>query len=374
VGRDARPYAYRPSLEFKTTSYGGYGYGFWGPNRNLRPEFAKSWEFGTELSFLNDRMGLDATYYSKRTFDQIVQNIRGSYGTGFILLNLNGAETKNAGLELTLRAVPITQPDFEWDVFLNFDKARGRTLKLPNELPESYNSDTWVYGNVRNGTQPGLSTRSLTGTFYLRNNQGEVLIDPTTGLPLRSSAFIDGGYDRQPDFQLGITNGFRYKNAALNFLLDFRRGGDILNATQHFLTARGLSPRTLDRWEPRVVKGVLRDGKENTANPTRNNIVVIPALQTNYYVAMSEELFIEQDINWLRLRDVTLSYQLPKRILPNANVFLTATDLFLLTNYSGLDPIASATTPATGGSGSQGIDYGGFPIPRAINFGTRVRF
>jgi TonB-linked SusC/RagA family outer membrane protein len=374
VGRDARPYSYRPALEYKVTSYGGYGYGFWGPNRNLRPEFVKSWEFGGEFSFLNDRLGLDATYYSKQTFDQIVQNIRGSYGTGFVLFNLNGAQTKNAGLELTLRGIPIIKSDFEWDVLANFDKAKGRTLKLPNALPESYNSDTWLYGNVRNGTMPGLSTRSLTGNFYVRNRQGQVLIDPTTGLPIRDGNFIDGGYDRQPDFMVGLTNSFRYRDLSLNFLVDFRRGGDILNATQHYLTARGLTPQTLDRWEPRVVEGVLRDGKENSATPTPNNIVVVPALNTAYYTGMSEELFIEKDINWLRLRDITLNYQLPKRILPNASVFMTATDLFLITNYSGLDPIGSATTVATGGSGGAGIDYGGFPIPRGLSFGTKVRF
>ena len=374
VGRDAKPYSYRPALEYKVTSYGGYGYGFWGPNKALKPEFAKSFEVGSDLTFLGDRLGIDATYYSKKTYDQIVQNIRGSYGSGFILFNLNGAYTKNAGLELTVHGIPVVRGDFTWDVVANFDKSKGKTLALPNALPESYNSDTWLYGNVRNGTMPGLSTRSLTGTFYLRNKDGKLLIDPTTGLPLRSTDFIDRGYDRQPDFTVGLSNGFRYKAMSLNFLVDFRRGGDILNATQHYLTARGLTPRTLDRWEPRVVDGVLRDGRENSANPTPNNIVIVPALNTAYYTAISEELFIEQDINWVRLRDITLNYQLPVRILPNASVFVTATDLFLLTNYSGLDPIGSATTVATGGSGSAGIDYGGFPIPRGISFGTKVRF
>ena len=371
MGRDAKPYSYRSALEFKTTSYGGYGYSFWGPNLKLKPEFAKSWEFGTELGWLQDRLGLDATYYSKRTFDQIVQNVRGSYGTGFILFNLNGASTKNAGVELTLRGTPVRRA-VSWDIVANFDKSRGKTLQLPNALPESYNSDSWLYGNVRNGTMPGLSTRSLTGQFYLRNNKGKILIDPTTGLPLRNANFVDGGFDRQPDWMLGLSNSFSYKNASLSFLLDFRRGGDILNATQHFLAVRGLSVSTLDRWTPRVVDGVLRDGKENSANPTPNNIVVIPALNTSYYTDMSEELFIEQDINWLRLRDITLSYALPKRILPNGSVFLTATDLFLVTNYSGLDPLGSGTTVATGGSGSAGIDFGGFPMPRTINFGIRT--
>ena len=81
----------------------------------------------------------------------------------------------------------------------------------------------------------------------------------------------------------------------------------MFNATEQFLTARGLSMRTLDRETPRVIDGVLRDGKENTATPTQNNIVVIPAVQTSYYTAISEELFIEKNINWVRLRDVTLN-------------------------------------------------------------------
>jgi hypothetical protein len=158
--------------------------------------------------------------------------------------------------------------------------------------------------------------------------------------------------------------------------MDIRKGGDVFNATEHWLTARGLSERTLDRWEPRVVKGVLRDGNENSANPTPNTIVVIPALNNSYYLGMSEELFIEKDINWLRMRDVTLSYALPSNLwgTRSASVFVTATELFLLTNYSGSDPIVNGNTAATGGSGGIGIDYGNFPMPIGLNFGVRVGF
>ncbi|HEY0970768.1 MAG TPA: SusC/RagA family TonB-linked outer membrane protein [Gemmatimonadales bacterium] len=373
VGKDARPYAYRPALEYKSTSYGGYGYGFWGPNLNLRPEFAKSYEFGTELTFLDNRLGVDATYYRKETDDQIVENIRGSYGTGFVLFNLNGASTRNSGIELTVRGTPVVTDKVSWDILVNFDRSRGKVLTLPNELPESYNSDTWLYGNIRNGTAPGLSTRSLTGRFYLRNDDGELLIDPTTGLPIQSGSFIDAGYDRQPDWTMGITNTVNYGPVQLSFLWDIRRGGDIFNGTEHYLTQRGLSTRTLDRNEPRVVDGVLRDGKENTDNPTRNNIVVVPAVQNNYYLAMSEEIFIEKDINWLRLRDVTVTYQLPPRF-GRTSVYVTGTDLLLFTNYSGLDPVVNGNTAAVGGSGAVGVDYGNFPIPRGLNVGIRTSF
>ncbi|HEY0995488.1 MAG TPA: SusC/RagA family TonB-linked outer membrane protein [Gemmatimonadaceae bacterium] len=373
VGKDASPYAYRPSLEYKTTSYGGYGYGFWGPNVNLAPEFAHSYEIGTELGILQDRLTLDATIYRKETEDQIVNNIRGSYATGFILFNLNGASTRAEGLELVLNAAAVRRNNFTWTVTANFDKSRAKVLALPFELPESYNSDTWLYGNIRNGTAPGLSTRSITGTFYMRNNKGELLIDPTSGLPVRNSTFVDAGYDRQPAWTMGLTNSFTYGKVRLSMLWDIRRGGDIMNATEHYLTTRGLSTRTLDRETPRVISGVLRDGLENTDHPTRNSIVITPASAPGYYTAMSEELFIEKDINWLRLRDITLNYTLPERF-GRTSLFVTGTDLLLFTNYSGLDPIVNGNTAAVGGSGAVGIDFGNFPIPRGLNFGVKTAF
>src|SRR4051812_23847573 len=377
VGKDARPYAYRPALQYKTTSYGGYGYDFWGPNLALKPEFKRSREFGAELSFLNDRLGLDATFYRSQTLDQIVNDIRGSYGTGFVLFNLNGAATRNKGTEITLRGTPVqTTSGFTWDFIANYAKERGIVVSLPHALPESYVSDTWLYGNVRNGTMPGLSTMSLTGLFYLRNNNGDLLIDPTSGLPIRSTTFIDHGYDRQPKYTVGLTNTLRKNNLTLDFLIDIRRGGDIFNATEHYLTARGLSSETLDRDTPRVIQGVLRDGKENSANPTVNNIVIVPSSQTDYYRLMSEELFIQKNINWVRLRDIQVSYMLPKGFFGarNSSVFVKGTELGLWTNYKGLDPIVNGNSAAVGGSGGVGIDFGNVPIPRGVNFGVRMGF
>ena len=297
-----------------------------------------------------------------------------SYATGFILFNLNGAETRNTGLELTVRGTPVERDAFSWDFQANFTRARGKVLSLPHALPESYVSDTWLYGNVRNGTAPGLSTMSLTGLFYLRNKNGDILIDPSNGLPLRSTTFIDGGYDRQPNYTVGLTNTFRHNRISLDFLLDFRRGGDVFDATQHYLTTKGLTTSTLNRNDPLVVPGVLKDGKQDTANPTVNSIVIVPAVQTAYYTNMSEELFIQKNINWVRLRDIQVSYTLRPGFLgtKNASVFVKGTDLFLITNYRGLDPIVNGNSAAVGGSGGTGIDFGNFPMPRGVNFGFRM--
>jgi hypothetical protein len=110
-----------------------------------------------------------------------------------------------------------------------------------------------------------------------------------------------------------------------------------------------------------------------------NNIVIVPSVNTAYYTAMSEELFIEKNINWFRVRDVKVGYQLSGRLLNtlrarDASFWVSASDILLRTNYSGLDPIVNGNTAAVGGSGAAGIDFGNFPMPRGINFGLKIGY
>ncbi|WP_315815494.1 hypothetical protein [Paraflavitalea speifideaquila] len=102
-----------------------------------------------------------------------------------------------------------------------------------------------------------------------------MLIDPATGYPINQNTF-ENIANRQPDFKLGIINNFSWKGFNLNFNIDIRKGGDVFNANEMYLYTTGLSKRTLDREQPRVIKGVLKDGLENTANPSPNTIAVIP--------------------------------------------------------------------------------------------------
>lgn len=125
----------------------------------------------------------------------------------------------------------------------------------------------------------------------------------------------------------------------------------------------------------------MRDGLENTANPTKNNIVITPYLTTSYYSNYYNTLdFLEKDINWVRLKDVTLSYNLPKtlfeksKVFKSANVFFTGTDLLLISNYKGVDPAVNGLSAATGGLGGTGIDYGSVGLPRGYNFGFKLGF
>ena len=209
-----------------------------------------------------------------------------------------------------------------------------------------------------------------------------MIISATSGLPLLIADYTPVG-DRQSDYNFSIINSVSFlKNFNIQFNLDFRRGGDIYNGTEEFLYTRGLSKRTLDRETPRIIKGVLNDGLQNTTNPTPNNISFTPLFRSDYYSGgtISED-FIENDIHWIRLRDVSLTYNLPtkfikkQKVIKNASFTFTGTDLFIITNYSGADPAANANnTSSRGGVGGVGMDLGNLATPRGLNFAFKVNF
>jgi len=143
------------------------------------------------------------------------------------------------------------------------------------------------------------------------------------------------------------------------------------------LTFAGRRKLTADRYKPRVVDGVLNDGLQNSATPTINTIVVIPAFNESYYLTMPEASFIERDVHWFRMRDISLSYTFSKNFIKgisNLGAFVTCNDLFLLTNYSGADPAVNGNTAGGRGVGGFGFDYGTLPSPISVNFGIRAAF
>ncbi len=384
VGKDANPYATNPALEAQGLTGGGFAYGFTAPNPLLRPEKVTSKEVGMELQFFNNRLSFDAAYYKSKSIDQIINALRISYGTGFILKNINGGELQNWGTELLLRGTPVQGKNFTWDASVNYTRTKSELTKLPVGVTEYYNSDTWLFGNVRNGARLGGSLTSLTALQqYQYNNKGQLLISPTLGLPLTTSftSWPVAG-DRNPDFKMGISNSFTYKRFNLNFLFDIKKGGDVFNATGLFLYNLGLHPKSIANRESTLIfDGVLKDGLENTSNPTKNNITVIPYLNNTFYSSsVIDQEFIERDVNWVRLRDITLNYQVPTnwlaahRLFRAASIGVTATDLFMWTNYTGGDPGVNGTTVATGGSGSMGIDFGNLPIPKTYNLKVSIGF
>jgi TonB-linked SusC/RagA family outer membrane protein len=382
TAKDILPYGSQSWYTNATGQGQGYGwvYDFYNNNPLIKPERQKTFEVGTELRFLDNRIGIDAAYYDTRNIGQIVRLVRLSYATGFVLNTSNIADTKNTGVEISLNVQPVKNNNFTWTTIFNFSKTQNKITSLPNNIPEFYNSDTWL-ANFRAGLTRNGTITQITGTDYLRNNKGQIMIDPASGFPLTNPDYVKIG-ERNPDFLLGIVNNFSFKRRFnLSFLLDIRKGGDILNGNEIWMVQNGLSKRTLDRETPRIIPGILKDGLENTANPTVNTISIVPMYQSLFYTANTlASDYVEHNVNWLRLRDITLRYSFGQsmlrrlRVFSSADVFVTGTDLFLITNYSGVDPTAAGNSAATSGAGSFGIDYGSLSTPRGINFGIRVQF
>ena len=380
------PYVTASRFGPQTTTGGGFALGAFGGNNLLTPEFSYNTEIGTEMKFFNDKVGLDISYYNVRSESQIVAP-RLSYGTGTPLKYLNGGTVRNQGIDITLTATPIKRKNFSWDVTVNFDKNRNEILDMPADLPIFYISDYDLLpiAGVKAFYTKGSSLYKLGveasgATSFLRNNMGQLIINPTSGLPVRDTLPTALG-DRLPDFRMGLVQKFKYKNFSLSLNFDIRKGGDVFNGNELILSTQGLSKRTLDRDVPRVIQGVLNDQFVNSPTPTPNTISVTPAYQNGYYNNIYNiEDYVEKNISWIRLRDVTLSYNLTsflkskQKFVKGGSVFVTATDVFMITNYTGADPNVSGLNASVGGAGAIGYDYGALALPLGINAGIKVNF
>ncbi len=210
---------------FASSNIPAYSYGFDNNNPDLKPERQNTYEVGTELKMLDNRLSIDAAYYNTLAYDQISQGFRASYATGFVLNTQNASDTRNQGIEISLDVTPVRKKDWDWNIRFNFNHMWSKVMRLPESIAyEYYIADTWLYGNARGGLIRDASTGTITSFGYSRNNNGAILINPTTGLPVIDQQFKVRG-DRTPKFTLGTNNIIRYKNWNLSFLWDLKVGG-----------------------------------------------------------------------------------------------------------------------------------------------------
>jgi TonB-linked SusC/RagA family outer membrane protein len=380
VGKDAGPLEIDPQLVTTALWGGGYRYDYTGPNTNLKPELTTSKEAGFEGRFFGDRINMDFTYFNTYCDNQIIKNFRLSYGTGFVLNTMNVGTFKTWGWESHVDANIIRMASgLTWNFGVNLSHTDSKVVFLPKNVTEYYNAYTWNSGNIRNGIQVGYPVTSLTGLAFLRNTAGDVLISPTTGLPVTSGTWSVIG-DREPKLRFGLTSNVSYKGLRLTAMFSGRYKATVVNGTKRLMMQYGLSKESVDLREkgPVVFNGVLQDGNENSATPTINNIsVAYGAFPTTY--TGGDENWLEKNVRYLRLQELRLNYNLPakwlsKTPLSQANIFVAGNDLFVLTNYSGIDAVGNTVSAALGGTGGEGMDIWALPSPRGYSIGLSVTF
>lgn len=381
VGKDAGPNEIKPQLQATGLTGGGYQYGYTGSNEKLKPEMTTSHEVGFEGRFWDDRINTDFTYFWTHCADQIVKGFRLSYATGFVLNNMNVGTFDTKGWEAHVDADIIRKSNgFRWNVGVNVSSTKSKVVYLPDNVSEYYNSSTWNSGGIRNGIMVGHSVTTLTGKAYQRNDAGDILIDPTTGIPLVSSTWSVIG-DREPKLRFGLTTSLAYKGMRLSAMFSGRYKATVVNGTKRSMMEKGTSWESVELRErgPVVFNGVLKDGNENTTSPTKNNITVSYDTYGASIYTGSDEDWLEKNVNYLRLQELRVSYTMPakwlkKSLISNANIYAAGNDLFTWTNYSGIDAVGNTVSAAAGGTGGEGYDVWSIPNPRGISFGLSLTF
>jgi TonB-linked SusC/RagA family outer membrane protein len=397
VGKDADAYATNNYLwDPKTVSgnFIGTGNSWTGGSPFLVPEIQTSYELGAEMRFFDGRLGLDFTYYNTRTDNQLASP-RLAQSTGYIFLTLNSGSVHNKGMEVSINAIPVESKDFRWDVTLNLSGNRGTLGNFLDGVGLFYVTDVQI-GGVKAASIPnGGYFLGLTGDYWVREKDGDdneipngrYQIDPTTGLYNTTKATTNVVGNREPKMIGGLNNSFRYKNLNLSFLFDLRLGGDIYDGTSYYTTLLGLHPQTLERNSVTVsgVSSVTGEPLSYTYERGQNYIVNNASKSGEYMIQQYWRSYAENahnfitETNWLRLRSLSLSYDFTPhfrstKLIKGLSATVSASNLFVITNYKGMDPEVSVSGSGTGGSGSMGIDYNGVPATRNFTFGLNFTF
>lgn len=396
VGKDANPYATNTYENPPITigNYMGVGNQYYSGNPNLIPEIQNSWEVGGAFRFLNDRIGLDYTYYHNETQNQIAQPRLAQSG-GFIFSALNSGSVVNKGMEIALTGKVVSHRNFSWDATLNFSYNRGRLGAFIPGVAYFYPTDA-QFGTIKAASIPnGGYFLGMTGQDYFHATDangkeipnGPYVIDATTGLyKINATNPVVG--NREADYIGGFENTLRYKKFTLSFLLDIRIGGDVFNGTEYAMVVNGLSKKTLlnDRQSVTVTGVNSNTGTDTTITYNANQSYTIGGTTysgTNMiyrywqnYAANSYNFITS--VNWLKLRSVSLVYDFSdilknQKVIKGLTATVVGTNLFTWTNYKGMDPEVSAAG-GTGGSGSIGIDYLGVPAVASFTFGVNIKF
>ena len=204
-------------------------------NSALKPEFTTSLEAGVNLGFLKDRLTLDATYYSFNTTD-LITNISTSNAAGISGLRTNIGEMEGWGTEINLGIKPIKTDDFTWNVNFGFTKNYSELVKLTDQLSETSLGGYTGFAEVF--AVEGQQFPQLKGTGFARDDQGRVIINPTTGIPEQASELVSFG-NVTPDYILNLTSSLRYKGFTLSATMDYRTGHVFYSNTQNNLIWSG---------------------------------------------------------------------------------------------------------------------------------------
>ena len=329
---------------------------------DLKPEISSSLEFGAEMKFLANRIDFDFTYYKTDTKNQLLK-VPTSAGEDYAYRYINAGKIRNKGFEISLGATPVLTENFRWKTMFNYSQNRNKVVSL------SPGYTSFVYGDpgfsmaYMMRIKEGGSLGDIYGNTFVRDDQGNIKVS-AEGKPVAESGNNTYLGNCNPDFLLSWSNTFTYKGFSLYFLIDMRKGGEVMSLTQAVLDGRGVTKATAE----------ARDRGYVDVEGTRFNN------PEDFYSVVGDrngvsERYMYKATN-VRLRELSLSYSFPSNLLAKTKVFtgvdvsLVGRNLFFFYKDAPFDPDAILST----GNTNQGVDVFGMPTTRNIGFNLKFTF
>lgn len=338
-------------------------------NPDIKPQTSDSWEAGLELKLFNGRLGIDATYYQSRDYNNIV-SIPVSETSGYTSRLENGNEYKRKGFELMINANPVKNKNFRWDINANLSNYR-RYL-------------TAIYGGAEqlNKIRVGERVDRIFDWKYETDGAGNVVYN-SNGFP-RWDNFTRYVGDANPDLVYGLENSFNYKNFSFKFLVDGRIGGLMYSTTNQKMWWGGTHPGTVNQYRDDANEGISSwigqgvvvtageityDEEGNVLSDTRKFAPNTKGVNyIDYMISTSNAIdnnYHYYSQSFLKLREVSLTWQLPTKWLGNkiqsASISAVGRNLFLVSELENVDP-------------DPGSDNLQTPSTRNIGINLNVRF
>jgi TonB-linked SusC/RagA family outer membrane protein len=351
-------------------------------NPNLKPEKTRSKEVGLEASFLNNRVGIDFTYYNTKTVNQIIP-VSLSTSTGYNSQYLNSGSVVNRGIELSLNGSPFKTSDFEWKINVNWTKNNNKVTELFKDATGNEAQNLLIQsfqGGVSVNATLGQPYGTIRGKNFVYLN-GEKVVS-SNGRYAQSETSNEVIGNMNPKWTGGINNSFRYKDFNLSFLIDIRHGGSVFSLDQYYGLATGAyvetaglndlgnpSRNALNQGGGFINPGVKADGTPNTTRVTNAEF------GSYGYRRLPAAAFV-YDASFVKLREVVLGYSLPKTFVSKlgpvkgVDLSLIGRNLWIIhKNLPNADPEDGLSF-----GNVQGYQVGSYPSVRSFAFNLKVRF
>ncbi|HMH24167.1 MAG TPA: SusC/RagA family TonB-linked outer membrane protein [Puia sp.] len=332
------------------------------PNLFLKPFVLDELEFGTELKFLNNRLGLDVSYFERKTHHEI-QNATLSQASGYSSTVVGTGSTKNNGLEVQVTGVPVKTQNFTWNVTFNFTNVKNTILET-DLAGGTVTLGTYRPLNANTAFVKGMAGPQIMAHDYTYDSKGNIVVDGS-GLPAQGKLLPMGSV--LPTVYGGLRNDLSYKDWNFSFLIDYNYGNKILSATSDYTISRGLNKLTLVGRETGITTGVTAAGATNT----------VKADAQTYYQALANNIskFSVLNGDYIKLRQITLGYTISERALGNIPLFRAIQISLVGRNLLTLMKHSENIDPESGFASS--VKYAGIEgtsLPASRTFGINANF